>query len=366
MTLLTRPLGKSGLQITQVGFGAWAVGGGGWAYGWGSQDDGDSIAAIKHAVASGINWVDTAAIYGLGHSEEVVGRALREIPAAERPYVFTKGGLIPDRSQPYKEPVRDLRPKSIREEVEASLRRLGVERIDLYQFHWPDAIGTPVEESWGEMARLIDEGKVRAAGVSNFNVGLLWRAERVRHVDSLQPPFSLIHRQSGADVIPWSAAHATGVIVYSPMQSGILTHGFGRERVERMAADDWRRRDAEFNEPALSRNVALRDALQPVASRHGVSIAAVAVAWTLSWPGVSGAIVGARSPSQVDGWISSGNLTLDAQDLAEIAAAVERTGAGSGPTQPARSEAQATWPEHGLDPSSLEGAIARMVLPATR
>jgi aryl-alcohol dehydrogenase-like predicted oxidoreductase len=364
MTLLTRPLGKSGLQITQVGFGAWAIGGGGWAYGWGSQDDADSVAAIKHAVASGINWVDTAAIYGLGHSEEVVGRALREIPAGERPYVFTKGGMIPDRSRPFEEPQRNLRPESIRTEVEASLRRLRVERIDLYQFHWPDAIGTPVEESWGEMARLIDEGKVRAGGVSNFNVGLLWRAERVRHVDSLQPPFSLIHRRSGGDVIPWSAAHGTGVIVYSPMQSGILTDGFSRERVERMGADDWRRRNPEFQEPLLSRNLALRDALRPIASRHDVSIAAVAVAWTLSWPGVSGAIVGARSPEQVDGWIAAGTLTLGAQDLAEIAAAVDATQAGSGPARPAEAdEGQGSWLERGLDPSSVEGAIARMVLP---
>jgi aryl-alcohol dehydrogenase-like predicted oxidoreductase len=365
MTLRTRPLGTSGLQITQVGFGAWAIGGGGWAYGWGSQDDAASIAAIKHAVASGINWVDTAAVYGLGHSEEVVGRAIGEIPAAERPLVFTKGGQVTDPSQPFAEPQRNLRPESIRKEVEASLRRLGVERIDLYQFHWPDATGTPIEESWGEMARLIDEGKVRAGGVSNFNVGLLWRAERVRHVDSLQPPFSLIHRQSAVDVIPWSAAHGTGVIVYSPMQSGILTDSFSRERLARMGADDWRRRNAEFQEPLLSRNLALRDALQPIASRHGVSVAAVAVAWTLSWPGVSGAIVGARSPRQVDGWIAAGNLTLDAADLAEITAAIERTQAGSGPMQPAgNDDDRGTWLEHGLDPSSLEGAIARMVLPA--
>jgi aryl-alcohol dehydrogenase-like predicted oxidoreductase len=336
MKLLTRPLGTSGLQLTQVGFGAWAIGGGGWAYGWGSQDDTDSIAAIEHAVASGINWVDTAAIYGLGHSEEVVGRAVREIPAAERPYVFTKGGMIPDRSRPFEEPVRNLRPESIRKEVEASLRRLGVERIDLYQFHWPDAIGTPVEESWGEMARLIQEGKVRAGGVSNFSVELLERAERVHHVDSLQPPFSLIHRQSGADVIPWSAAHGTGVIVYSPMQSGILTDTFSRQRVERMEADDWRRRDREFNEPLLSRNLALRDALGPIAARHGVSISAVAIAWTLSWPGVSAAIVGARSPQQVDGWISAGNLRLEREDLDEIEGALARTGAGTGPTHPAR------------------------------
>jgi len=334
MSLLERPLGKSGLWITQVGFGAWAIGGGGWAYGWGRQDDADSIAAIQHAVARGINWVDTAAIYGLGHSEEVVGRALRQLPAAERPYVFTKGGMIPDPSRPFEEPQRNLSAKSIRKEVEASLLRLGVERIDLYQFHWPDAIGTPVEESWGEMSRLIREGKVRAGGVSNFTLGMLEQAERVRHVDSLQPPFSLIRRQAAADVIPWSAAHHTGVIVYSPMQSGILTDAFSRKRVQRMAPDDWRRRNAEFQEPLLGRNLALRDALRPIAQRHGVSIAAVAAAWTLSWPGVSGAIVGARSPEQVDGWIAAGNLTLEAEDLAEIAGALERTQAGGGPTQP--------------------------------
>jgi aryl-alcohol dehydrogenase-like predicted oxidoreductase len=338
MTLLTRPLGMSGLQITQVGFGAWAIGGGGWAYGWGSQDDTDSVAAIKHAVASGINWVDTAAVYGLGHSEEIVGRALREIPAAERPYVFTKGGQVGDATRPFAEPKHDLRPESIRKEAEASLRRLGVDRIDLYQFHWPDNIGTPVEESWGEMVRLINEGKVRAGGVSNFDVGLLERAERVRHVDSLQPPFSLIHRQSGADVIPWSAAHGTGVIVYSPMQSGILTDSFSRERVERMDANDWRRRNPEFKEPLLSRNLALRDALRPIASRHGVSVSAVAIAWTLSWPGVSGAIVGARSPQQVEGWIAAGNLALEPEDLDEIAAALEKTQAGAGPTHAARAE----------------------------
>jgi aryl-alcohol dehydrogenase-like predicted oxidoreductase len=281
-----------------------------------------------------VNWVDTAAIYGLGHSEEVVGRALRQMPATERPFIFTKGGLIPDRAKPYEEPQRNLRPESIRREVDASLSRLGVERIDLYQFHWPDNVGTLVEDSWGEMARLVDEGKIRAAGVSNFDVTLLERAEAIRHVDSLQPPFSLILRDSGADVIPWAAAHGTGVIVYSPMQSGLLTDTFSSQRLATMADDDWRRRSEPFLEPNLSRNLALRDALRPIAERHRATVSAVAVAWTLAWPGVTGAIVGARNASQVDGWIGAGRLRLTAEDLAEVTEAVVRTGAGSGPTTP--------------------------------
>jgi aryl-alcohol dehydrogenase-like predicted oxidoreductase len=242
MTPNKRRLGTTDLEITTVGFGAWAIGGGGWAYGWGPQDDAGSIAAIRHAVSRGVNWIDTAAIYGLGHSEEVVGRALREIRASERPYVFTKGGMIADRERPYDEPTRDLRPESIRREVEASLRRLGVERIDLYQFHWPDAVSTPIEESWREMGRLVDEGRVRAVGVSNFDVALLERAESVRHVDSVQPPFSLIRRDAAADVVPWAAAHGTGVLVYSPMQSGLLTDTFSAKRLDAMADEDWRRR----------------------------------------------------------------------------------------------------------------------------
>jgi aryl-alcohol dehydrogenase-like predicted oxidoreductase len=337
MTLNTRRLGRSGPEITTVGFGAWAVGGGGWSHGWGPQDDAASIAAIRRAVERGVNWVDTAAIYGLGHSEEVVGRALHEIPAAERPYVFTKGGLVPDRSRPYDEPLHTLRPESIRREAEASLRRLGVERIDLYQFHWPDQTGTPVEESWGEMARLSDEGKVGAAGVSNFSVELLERIEPIRHVDSLQPPFSLIRRGSGADVIPWAAAHGTGVIVYSPMQSGILTDAFSGARVAAMAPDDWRRSAPEFNEPARSRNLALRDSLRAIANRRGTTVSAIAVAWTLAWPGVTAAIVGARSPAQVDGWIEAGGLSLTQDELAEITRAIESTGAGAGPVAPAYS-----------------------------
>lgn len=334
MSLRKHRLGRSELETTQVGFGGWAIGGGGWAYGWGPQDDSASVTAIKHAVSRGINWVDTAAIYGYGHSEEVVGRAIKQIAPSERPLIFTKGGMIPSPDKPYEEPERNLQPASIRKEAEASLRRLGVDHIDLYQFHWPDETGTPVEESWAEMSRLIDEGKVRAGGVSNFTVELLERAEKVRHVDSLQPPFSLIHRVAGADVIPWAAANQTGVIVYSPMQSGILTDTFSRERVERMAADDWRRRNPQFNDPSLSRNLALRDALEPIAARYGVSVSAVAIAWTLSWPGVSGAIAGARSAQQVDGWIAAGNLELTVADLAEIAAALDQTGAGTGPIRP--------------------------------
>jgi aryl-alcohol dehydrogenase-like predicted oxidoreductase len=326
-----RRLGTTDLEITTVGFGAWAIGGGGWAYGWGPQDDAGSIASIRHAVSRGVNWIDTAAIYGLGHSEEIVGRALREIPASERPFVFTKCGMIPDHARPYDEPARDLRPTSIRGEVEASLRRLGVERIDLYQFHWPDQLGTPIEDSWHEMVRLVDEGKVRATGVSNFDVALLGRAESVRHVDSLQPPFSLVRRDAAADVIPWAGAHRTGVIVYSPMQSGLLTDTFSEKRLAAMAGDDWRRHSAQFTEPNLSHNIALRDALWPIANRHGVTVSAVAVAWTLACPGVTGAIVGARSPEQVDGWIAAGSLDLDASDLAEITVAIRRTAIGSGP-----------------------------------
>jgi aryl-alcohol dehydrogenase-like predicted oxidoreductase len=239
--------------------------------------------------------------------------------------------MVPDRERPYDEPARDLRPESIRREVESSLRRLGIERIDLYQFHWPDAIGTPIEDSWHEMERLVDEGKIRAAGVSNFDIALLERAELVHHVDSLQPPFSLVRRDAAGDVIPWAAAHETGVIVYSPMQSGLLTDTFSVQRLTAMADDDWRRRSTQFTEPQLSRNIGLRDALRPIAERHGVTVSAIAVAWTLACQGVTGAIVGARSPEQVDGWIAAGSLDLDASDLAQIAGAIQRTVAGSGP-----------------------------------
>jgi aryl-alcohol dehydrogenase-like predicted oxidoreductase len=341
MKLNRRRLGKNGPEITTVGFGAWAAGGGGWSFSWGPQDDDASISAIRHALHLGVNWIDTAAVYGLGHSEEVVGRAVKDIPAGERPLIFTKCGLVFDRSRPLETPKENLQPASIRRELEASLRRLGVERIDLYQFHWPDQTNTPIEDSWGEMVKFVEEGKVRWIGVSNFDVKLLDRCERIRHVDSLQPPFSLIRRDAAVDVIPWCATHGTGVIVYSPMQSGILTDSFSVERVQRFAEDDWRRRSAEFQEPQLDKNIKLRNALRPIARRHGLNVSAIAVAWTQSWPGVTGAIVGARSPEQVDGWIRAAGITLEPKDLEEIANAIRVTGAGSGPREVARGAAAA-------------------------
>lgn len=337
MTLPTRPLGSTGLEITALGLGAWAMGGEKWAYGWGPQDDDASVATIRHALDRGINWIDTAAVYGLGHAEEVVARALRGLPAGDRPLVFTKCGQVWDENNRMGQTVQNLDPASIRRECEASLKRLQVERIDLYQFHWPDQTGVRVEDSWSQMLRLVEQGKVRFAGVSNFPVDLLERCEKIRHVDSLQPPFSLVRRDVAADEIPWCHRHRTGVIAYSPMQSGLLTDRFSLERMKRLPADDWRRRSAEFQSPRLERSLALRDALQPIAGRHGCSIGAVAIGWTLSWPGMSGAIVGARSPDQVDGWIDAASLTLTGEDLDEIAAAIARTGAGSGPTRPAQS-----------------------------
>jgi len=336
MTLPTRPLGTSGLEITTVGFGAWAIGGGGWAFGWGPQDDAESLATMRHALELGVNWIDTAAVYGLGHSEEVVGRLLRSLPPNDRPLVFTKCGLVWDERDRMADPRRTLEPESIRREAEASLRRLGVERIDLYQFHWPDETGTPVEASWEAMVRLVEQGKVRAVGVSNFDVALLARCEPIRHVDSLQPPYSLIRRDAAQREIPWCTEHGTGVIAYSPMQSGLLTESFTAARVAAFPTDDWRRRSAQFQEPNLSRNLALRDALKPIARRHATTVSAVAVAWTLAWPGVTGAIVGARTPEQVNGWIGAATLELTPADMEEIAAAIIKTRAGSGPVRPAQ------------------------------
>lgn len=344
MALARRRLGSSPLELTTVGLGCWAIGGAGWDFSWGPQDDSTSAATIKRAVALGVNWIDTAAVYGHGHSEEVVGAALAGIPASERPLVFTKCGERWSETDPWAPSRRDLRPASIREECEASLRRLGVETIDLYQFHQPDETGTPVEESWSELARLVAEGKVRYAGVSNFSVDLLERCERIRHVDSLQPRLSAIARAAASDVIPWCAMHGTGVIVYSPMRAGLLTDSFSRQRADSLATEDWRRRFPEFQEPKLSRNLALRDALRPIASRHSTTVEAVAIAWTLAWPGVTGAIVGARTPAQVEGWIGAGTVKLAPKDLDDIAAAIVSTGAGDGPEHPG------TFPARGREP----------------
>jgi aryl-alcohol dehydrogenase-like predicted oxidoreductase len=335
VSLPTRALGDSGLEITTVGLGAWAMGGGGWVLGWSGQDDADSIATILRAVELGVNWIDTAAVYGLGHSEQVVGDALRRLPAAERPYVFTKCGLVWDESDPMAPTRRVADPERIRRDCDASLRRLGVERIDLYQLHFPPEDGTPLEDAWGAMLELVKAGKVAAIGASNFDVDQLERCARLGGVDSLQPAFSLMKRDAAAEVIPWCARHRTGVIVYSPMYSGLLSGRFTVERARALPPDDWRSGYEEFRPPRVERNIELAAALAPVAERHGVSVPAAAVAWTTSWPGVTAAIVGARTPAQVDDWIAASDLTLSTADMAELADAVRRTGAGSGPIEPA-------------------------------
>ena len=319
-----RRLGRVGPEITTLGFGAWAVGGAN-KFGWSGVRDEDSLQAIHHAIESGINWVDTAAFYGKGHSEEIVGKALASYSAGEDVLVFTKCGLRWDPTEGADgAPTTDLSPESIRCECESSLKRLGLERIDLYQFHWPDQTGIPVEESWGAMSELVEEGKIRWAGVSNFGVELLERCEKFRHIDSVQPELSLISTDRMNDVIPWAADHGTGVIVYSPMGSGMLTGRFDRERAEGLPADDWRSAAPAFREPDLSHNLELVETLKGVAERAGCSLPELAVAWTLSVPGVTGAIVGARSPEQVDGWIAAGDVELSDHSLAEIEALLGR------------------------------------------
>jgi aryl-alcohol dehydrogenase-like predicted oxidoreductase len=330
-TLPTIALGRTDMEITRVGFGAWAIGGGGWAFAWGDQDDDRSLAAMRYAVERGVNWIDTAAVYGLGHSEALVGRLLRDLPVNDRPYVFTKCGLIWDEQDRTAVAKRIGRRDSIRREIEQSLKRLGVERIDLYQVHWPAEDGTPIEEYWQTLLDLKREGKARAVGLSNHKVEQLEGAERLGHVDTLQPPFSPIRRDVADAELPWCRAHQTAVIVYSPMQSGLLTGSFSEARAAALPAGDWRSRSPEFLAPKLQSNLALADALRPVAARHGSSVGAVTVAWTLAVPGVTGAIVGARSPEQVDGWIAAADLALTAADVEEIATAIERTGAGTGP-----------------------------------
>lgn len=330
-TRTTSPLGSTGLDLTRVGLGAWAIGGP-WDFGWGPQDESDSVAAIHEAIDQGVNWIDTAAVYGLGHSEEVVGRAVRELPRADRPMLFTKCGMVWKEGETSASRVGD--PDSIRRECDASLQRLGVEVIDLLQIHWPPEDGTPVEEAWGALVELRDAGKIRFAGVSNFSPEQLTACERVGHVDSLQPPLSLLQRRA-LPSIEWAATHRTGVLVYSPMQSGLLTGRWSRQRMDELAPDDWRRR-AEFFADDLEASLALVERLKPIAAREDASLAELAIAWTLHQPGVSAAIVGARRAGQVEGWIGAGENYLDPDTREEIAAALRETGAGAGPVPETR------------------------------
>ena len=310
-----RKLGNSSLEITSVGIGAWAMGGGGWKFGWGDQDDSDSIAAIRHAIDLGINWIDTAAVYGFGHSEEVVAHALRGIKGGDRPYVFTKCGLVPDGSGGTLENITEA---SIRAECEASLRRLNVEAIDLYQIHWPTDDLADIDEGWGTMAALQREGKVRYIGVSNFNVEELQRAEAIAPITSLQPPYSAIRRDIEESILPYCEQHNIGVIVYAPMASGLLTGKMTRERIAALPANDWRSKSSRFQEPELSRNLRIAQLLGEIGKRHGKSAGEVAIAWTLRLPAVTGAIVGARNPEQVDGWIGAASFRLSPEEIARI------------------------------------------------
>jgi aryl-alcohol dehydrogenase-like predicted oxidoreductase len=310
--ITTRQLGETGLEITRLGLGAWAIGGGGWEFGWGRQDDDDSIAAIHYALEHGINWIDTAAAYGFGRSEQVVGRALEGL--AERPFVFTKCSLL---EGPGRRVVHSLKRDSILREAGDSLERLGVDAIDLYQIHWPMP-EEDIEEGWSALAELKDQGLVRHIGVSNFDVNQLRRIQQIAPVETLQPQYSLIERDIEPEILPFAERERIGVIVYSPMGSGMLTGGMTRERIKSLAEDDWRKSDARFNEPQLSRSLALVERLKAVADRYDTTPGAVAVAWTLRHPAVDGAIVGFRRPDQVDPILTAADLELTDQDIAEI------------------------------------------------
>ena len=309
----TTELGHTGMQITRLGFGAWAIGGGDWEFGWGPQEDQQSIAAIERALEHGVNWIDTAAAYGFGHSEEVVGRALAGLPG-ERPYVFTKCSLLDDGSGKV---VHSLERDSVLREAEASAKRLGVDAIDLYQIHWPDP-DPDIEEGWGALAELKEQGLVRHIGVSNFDVAQMERIKGIAPVETLQPPYSLVNRDVESEILPYTGREGVGVIVYSPMASGLLSGKMTRERIESMPDNDWRGRDADFQEPALSRNLALVERLAKVAERHETTPGAVAIAWTLRNPAVDAAIVGFRRPDQVDPLVGAASLTLTDDEVAEI------------------------------------------------
>ena len=308
----TVALGATGMEISRVGCGAWAIGGAGWWHAWGDQDDEQSIAAIRRAVELGINWVDTAPIYGLGHSEEVVGRALQGLD--DRPYVFTKASLYEKDGAV----AHSLERDSIRREVEASLARLQVDAIDVYQVHWPDP-DEDVEEGWTTFAELKAEGLVRHIGVSNFDVAQLRRAQAIAPVETLQPPYSLLERGIEDEILPFCEQEGIGVVCYSPMASGLLSGAMTRERIAALPDNDWRKHDARFNEPELSRNLAIVARLQTVADRHDTTPGAIAVAWTLHHPAVHGSIVGFRRPDQVEPLLAAGTIELTDDDLATIA-----------------------------------------------
>lgn len=310
--LQTTQLGNTGLEITRVGFGAWAIGGGGWEFGWGPQEDDQSIAAIHHALEQGVNWIDTAAVYGFGHSEEIVGRALQGL--SERPYVFTKASLL---EGPGRRVLHSLKRDSILREAHASLQRLGVDAIDLYQIHWPIP-DQDIEEGFAAFAELKEQGLVRHIGVSNFDVQQMRRVQQIAPVETLQPQYSLIERDVEQEILPFAEWEGIGVIVYSPMGSGLLTGRMTRERIAGLPDDDWRKQDPRFDEPALSRNLEIVDRLTAVAGRHDTVPGAVAIAWTLRNPAVDGAIVGFRSPAQVDPLIDAAELDLSGEDLATI------------------------------------------------
>jgi aryl-alcohol dehydrogenase-like predicted oxidoreductase len=316
-----KQLGNSDLYITPIGFGAWAIGGGDWEFAWGPQDDVESVAAIRQALDAGVNWIDTAAVYGLGHSEEVVARALEGMN--NRPYVFTKCSMVWDE---HRQISRSLRADSIRRECEASLRRLRVDTVDLYQVHWPDP-DQDIEEGWATLAALKKEGKVRHIGVSNFDVAQMKRAQAIAPITSLQPRYSLIHREVEAEVLPFAARENIGVIVYSPMASGLLTGAMTAERIARLPADDWRKRHPDFQKPLLSRNLRLVRLLQAIGRLHGRTPAEVAVAWVLQNPAVTGAIVGARRPGQVRGVAGAAEFRLSPRELAEVEAFVAKEAA---------------------------------------
>ena len=327
-----RKLGQTGMEITTLGLGAWAIGGGEWFAGWGNQDDADSIEAIQAAIETGINWIDTAAVYGLGHSEKVVGKALKDFSDNDRPLVFTKCGRVGDPTKPKEQPKSIGRRESIEAEVDASLKNLGVERIDLMQVHWPSE-DVPLEEEWQTLIDLKNKGKIRAIGLSNHNPALLDRAEKLSHVETLQPHFSVITRKAAASELPWCQEHNTGVIVYSPMENGILTGTFSAERVAGLPDNDWRKRSPKFT-TNLKANLALAEKLEVIAERRNVPTAAIALGWVLAWPMISGAIVGARNGAQIAGWIEGASTVLTNDELAEIAKAIEETGAGEGPSKP--------------------------------